>query len=640
VAPTAERDAVAAITSIFRRVDRPSLFAIASGALLLVAVVRAAWSCDDAFITLRTVDNWVDGFGLRWNVSERVQSYTHPLWLFAVALVYLPARSASFALLLPGLVATAGFIVWFVRRASDRRLAGALLLVLLASKAFVEFSTAGLENPLVHLLLLGYCAAVASSLQTSAGLGRTFLFAAGLLLTRMDVIWLIGPSLVFAAWRARGELKRAATWSSLLPLAAWHLFSFVYYGFWFPNTAYAKLNTSVPFDEALAQGLRYLGAHLAYDPITPGAIALGLVVGLARRRPLGVALAVGLLLWHAFWVSIGGDFMIGRMLTPPLVVAVIILLECAPARSRRFAPFAAAALVVAAVLLPRTALLGPPRRPDRGWLPERVTDERALFHSVTGLLGRDGAGDPGSHPWVRAAMKDVARGQRVIRARSVGLVGYYLGPRIHIVDEFALCDPLLARLPANPAWSPGHFERTVPDGYLATLRTGDNQLREPVLRRRYTELSAIVSGPVFSTSRLATALRWAFRPPAMVGPDYLVSHVAEAALAGAPGDGAPVGSAGVRTPEKQGMLVELAAPARVQELEVAVGGDDRYEIALRRDGEVVWHEWVAADPPLRGRLRTYALSFEESPLIDAVRIRGRGGDYKYHVGRVHIVRAR
>ena len=55
---------------------RPSL------ALLFAAVVlRTAWVSDDAFITFRTVDNALHGDGLRWNPAERVQTYTHPLWM-------------------------------------------------------------------------------------------------------------------------------------------------------------------------------------------------------------------------------------------------------------------------------------------------------------------------------------------------------------------------------------------------------------------------------------------------------------------------------------------------------------------------------------------------------------------------------
>ena len=46
------------------------------GAIFLVVLVRSAWVSEDAYITLRTVDNFVNGYGLRWNVSERVQTYT------------------------------------------------------------------------------------------------------------------------------------------------------------------------------------------------------------------------------------------------------------------------------------------------------------------------------------------------------------------------------------------------------------------------------------------------------------------------------------------------------------------------------------------------------------------------------------
>jgi arabinofuranosyltransferase len=53
--------------------------AVAAIAVYLVIVLRAAWVSDDSFITMRTVDNWLQG-RLRWNTDERVQAYTHPLW--------------------------------------------------------------------------------------------------------------------------------------------------------------------------------------------------------------------------------------------------------------------------------------------------------------------------------------------------------------------------------------------------------------------------------------------------------------------------------------------------------------------------------------------------------------------------------
>lgn len=43
---------------------------------------------EDAFITFRVVDNFIHGYGLRWNIDERVQVYTHPLWMLLHIPVY------------------------------------------------------------------------------------------------------------------------------------------------------------------------------------------------------------------------------------------------------------------------------------------------------------------------------------------------------------------------------------------------------------------------------------------------------------------------------------------------------------------------------------------------------------------------
>ena len=46
------------------------------GLLFLVVLLRTAWLCDDAYIVLRSVDNLLHGHGLRWNVAERLLSFT------------------------------------------------------------------------------------------------------------------------------------------------------------------------------------------------------------------------------------------------------------------------------------------------------------------------------------------------------------------------------------------------------------------------------------------------------------------------------------------------------------------------------------------------------------------------------------
>ena len=56
---------------------------------VLGVVLSQAWVSDDAFITFRVIDNFVNGYGLRWNVDERVEVYTHPLWMLLLACLLL-----------------------------------------------------------------------------------------------------------------------------------------------------------------------------------------------------------------------------------------------------------------------------------------------------------------------------------------------------------------------------------------------------------------------------------------------------------------------------------------------------------------------------------------------------------------------
>jgi hypothetical protein len=46
--------------------------------ILLVVVLCGAWLCDGAHISFRTADNFINGYGLAWNVKKRTQAYTHP----------------------------------------------------------------------------------------------------------------------------------------------------------------------------------------------------------------------------------------------------------------------------------------------------------------------------------------------------------------------------------------------------------------------------------------------------------------------------------------------------------------------------------------------------------------------------------
>ena len=228
-----------------------------------------------------------------------------------------------------------------------------------------------------------------------------------------------------------------------------------------------------------------------------------------RRRLTEYAFAAGLLLYIVYIARIGGDFMSGRFLAAPFFMAVLFLVR------QRFTRWAtpgiatAAAVVMVIAITPRTNFSG-------GHFGEGnqltyislsgISDERGFYYQWTGLLPVLHGTRVADTPWALEGRALAARGPRVVPSRSVGIVGYYAGPAVHIVDIYALCDPLLARLPSTDAWRIGHFERRLPDGYLETLATGRNMIRDPGLSELQRRLEVITREPVWTRQRFETAV--------------------------------------------------------------------------------------------------------------------------------------
>ena len=73
-----------------RRSDGVDAILVIGSCLLVFSYVFLAnsWIGDDAYITFRVIDNFVNGYGLRFNPDERVQAYTHPLWMLLLSAFY------------------------------------------------------------------------------------------------------------------------------------------------------------------------------------------------------------------------------------------------------------------------------------------------------------------------------------------------------------------------------------------------------------------------------------------------------------------------------------------------------------------------------------------------------------------------
>ena len=239
-------------------------------AISAIIIIRNAWLCDDAYITFRVVDNFINGYGLRWNVAERVQVYTHPLWMFLISFFYFFTREIFFTSNAVSILTSLGAITLVAFKISKNYRNAILAVVTFClSKAFIDYSTSGLENPLTHLILAAFFITFFNSESSKKKLLTLSLLTSLGILNRMDTLLLFAPSLCYEIFE---HLKTSSSESlrskaintfrtlvlGFLPFIIWEIFSVLYYGFPFPNTAYAKLNTGIPAIKLAKQGLYYL----------------------------------------------------------------------------------------------------------------------------------------------------------------------------------------------------------------------------------------------------------------------------------------------------------------------------------------------------------------------------------------------
>ena len=501
----------------FTRAALPEALASLLTLTFLAVLIRTAWLSDDALITLRTVMNVTHGFGLRFNIGERVQTYTHPLWLGVLTAAYYVTSNVYFAAFASSVLVSVLAFWLAITRAATAWQAAAVAVVLLFSRAFVDFSTSGLENPLSYVLLAwfvftfppsplrgfgGTGAPPASSLDERRALTRLWLITSLLYLTRPDDIVLVAPLLAMATWRLRWRGAIRPVLVGLLPAIAWTLFALVYYGFPFPNTAYAKLAMGVDPSELRSQGLLYLVDSLDRDPVTLTTILFAVMLAIKQRHRAALGLAAGLVLYLGYVVSIGGDFMAGRFVAVPLFGAALLIGAFAEG-PRSFWITAAVLFLALGSAGSHLPLWSNSAFGDSGGKASGIIDERGVyFHDKSLVHAKRATFREPDWPQANPQSKTY---QVLPTCGLMGTAGLELGPYVHLLDECALADPLLAHLPAvyNPAWRVGHYRRIIPAGYKESLETGTNVIRDPGLRDYYQHLSALTrSERIWSWARL------------------------------------------------------------------------------------------------------------------------------------------
>ncbi|MGH9080028.1 MAG: hypothetical protein ACRDYE_08170 [Acidimicrobiales bacterium] len=498
----------------------------------MIVVIAGAWTYhwiqEDAFINVRVIDNLLAGHGPVYNLGERVEVYSDPLWLYLVALVHvvLPFFSVEWCAVLLGLAGT-GLGVTLAGRAVQRlgasRHEGLIipfgLLIFSVVGGVWEFSTSGLEMGLVFLWIgLSFWLVVRTHLCNDRGRWCAVVVGLGPLirpeLALMVMVFLVTlGAVVYSAERKRGR-RIYRHWLGLLGIAfaapaAYEVFRMAYFAMIVPNTALAKSAGGSEWTEGLDYLWNFVAPYTLWLPLCLAAILMApfLRTWWSRGDRVGVAVAVcpliGGILEGIYVVKIGGDYMHARLLLPSFcAVCTSIFL---PARSLRKMPAAAPAVGIALWAVTCLAWL---RVPPITFRTQAINDERSFFvgysgrsnpmvpadfdHTLTWQVAHHfqelAADDSAPQRMQSGPLGNVGRAKSslpfrlAVTAPAAGVFGVVAGPRVYVFDALSLANPIGSHTNAPVGNRQGKI--LGPAWMIARFSNSGSTLPEPVAAER------------------------------------------------------------------------------------------------------------------------------------------------------------
>jgi len=424
---------------------------------------------DDAFISFRYVQNFVDGNGLVFNIGERVEGYTNLLWVLMLSVfVFLKINIQIISQVLSVLF---GVVVLFMTyklsevfeikaapvtikkiRIDDSNssiryfdLIPSILLVF--SGSFIFWAVSGMETTMfISFCLLGIYYYIKN--KNSDTLDYKFpLFILLATLTRPEGLYFFGLIMIhkiFFAFKDHrsGALKILFSKNNIIsysfyvvPILFYFVIRYSYYGYLFPNTYYAKTGFSSAYlNSGIEYFTKFLTSYLFYG------IILVAPLYLFKRKENFFELSLFYLLIICFIlyiISVGGDVLKQNRFFLPILPLIYIL----------FAKF-----------LTELYYIMKGRSNNTGIAFSAVFIITAVvciyyYSSQKELLDKDIQGENGlvdkmkfAGSWFKNKQQQLGRPLN-LGATTIGAVSYFAGSNVTVIDLLGLTDKEIAHNP-------------------------------------------------------------------------------------------------------------------------------------------------------------------------------------------------
>ncbi len=504
--------------------DRVNRYKFISVAVFVIIIIALAWQSDDAYHAYIMAKNLVLGNGFVYNVGERATASSCPLFTLVIALGYLIFRNMFLCSLLVCIIfSTMAYVIVVNNFCHSRRHVFIAFFTMVGSLCFISYTTSGLENCMLYFLTALFLKYFFKDRVYDAK--KMFLLAiliSLIAMTRMDAVLMFVPMILYVYLGRRDNVTflRAIPigLAGLLPFIGWEVFSIIYYGFPFPNTAYVKLGTGIPEREYLVRGIQYLLTSLSFDPILIIVPLIAVFLTLRIKKSNYFFCIMGVILYICYVCYIGGDFMVGRHFTVLFLISLVLMLKYMedkeePGVLRKRFEKVYIVLVSAAIVFSYSA------KPITnqylfGYGTSPIADERGGYFQYTSLYNNAVSYLKTGKMVIRDAWNEDGISELRDAGYKSGLlimvpgISIYYNSDLYLNDLYALGDPFLSKLPAvrEDNWRIGHMWREAPVGYDETVICGENRIKDESLREYYDVIRLITRGPVWDKDRLKAVI--------------------------------------------------------------------------------------------------------------------------------------
>lgn len=291
-------------------------------------VILNTWISEDGYIFFRYVNNLLEGYGPVFNIGQRVEGFTSPLWLYLLYFLkhFTGLNINLITIFLSYALSIASIFILSISLFHKNHLGIIGFIILLSTDFIFDFSTSGFETPLIIFLTIAIALIIKNKNYDTNIYLFSFLVSLSIL-TRPEfgilfIIFFFYYS--YKSFKEKTLILFKFLFFPLITIFPYQIFRMYYYVSVFPNTYYEKKSSIIYID----QGINYFTDFFNSYKITSILLIIFFIINLIKFfinknfNSLFIVLIPSCFCLYLFFS--GGGYMHGRLFLIPFLFFCVL----------------------------------------------------------------------------------------------------------------------------------------------------------------------------------------------------------------------------------------------------------------------------------------------------------------------------